>query len=185
MQAHTHSRAAREQTLFVTGLAWLFIVTGVATTVVLLAVAVVPQWSLAMAQAAAALEPGRGTGGLTAGAHWLAEQRAWLMAGLLLGAVVTTVAAVALLQRRRWARRLFVGLMVCGFCGTFVAMAMSSTVFSLVPDGATPTVDADNPLGGLIGLLALGIVGATALAGLFGWVGWKLTSPEIRAEFGG
>jgi hypothetical protein len=170
---------------FVTALAWAFILAGSVTALVVLAVGIVPHWSLAMAEAAAALEPGRSTGGLTAGVHWLAEQRSWLMAGLLLGAVVTTLAAVALLQRRRWARLAFVGLMVGGFFGTFVLMALSTTVFGLLPDGSTPQVDAENPLGGLVGVLAMGIVGATVLAGLFGWAGWKLTSPAVRAEFGG
>ena len=184
MDTSTRVRTAAGRNRFVTGLSWSFILVGSFVAVTLLAMLTMPQYSLMFADLAAALEPGRGTGGLTAGAHWLVEQRTWLLPGLLLAALATVAVAVALLQRRYWARRAFVGLMVCGFFGAFTVVALSPLVFTLLPDGRMPTADGDNPLGGLVGIMATGIVGATMLAGLFGWAGWKLTSRPVRDDFG-
>ena len=186
VQMHTATRAARSvagRNRFVTGLSWFFIVAGSFMAVMLLAILTMPQYSLLFADMAAMLEPGRGTGGLTAGAHWLVEQRTWLLPGLLLVALATVAVAVALLQRRYWARQAFVGLMVCGFFGAFTVVALSPLVFTLLPDGRMPTTDSGDPLGGLVAIMASGIVGATLLAGLFGWAGWKLTSRPVREDF--
>ncbi|WP_290649095.1 hypothetical protein [Aquisalimonas sp.] len=142
-----------------------------------------PQVSFPFADAAASLEGSRGTGGLTGGIEWLVSIRHWLAAAVVLGAALTASAAIALWQRRRWARQFFVGLLACGFIVMFVAVSISPLVFTLLPDDGLPAVNHENPLAGLIGILAAGIATATVLAGLFAWVGWKLTDPEIRAEF--
>ncbi len=176
---------ARHRSGLVTALAWFFIVSGSGIAVLVLAIMLVPQLSLPLAEAAVALERDSGAGGLTGAAHWLLVNRSWLLMGLLLGSASTVIAAVALLQRRRWARQAFLALMMSGFVATFAAVALAPMVFSLLPDATLPEVDTDNPLGGLVGILAIGIIGATLLAGLFGWVGWKLTSPPIRGEFDG
>lgn len=125
-----------------------------------------------------------GSGGLTGGVAWLIERSATLAALLITGALVTLVLAIALLQRRRWARPAFVGLMLAGFVGVFGAAALTPMTFGLLPEAATTeAVNPGNPVAGLVGALSLLIMMATALVALFAWAGWKLTTPAVRAEF--
>jgi hypothetical protein len=161
----------------VTGLAWLFIIAS-GVTLALLAL------RLLSGDAPGADFADRDGGGLPAGAAWLMARSGTLMILPLAGSLVTLWLAVALLLRRRWARRAFLGLMVCGFVATVGAAALTPLAFALLPhEAGTMAESPDEPLAGLIGALGLLIVAATTLAALFAWSGWQLTRSATRIEF--
>ncbi|WP_245795418.1 hypothetical protein [Thioalkalivibrio denitrificans] len=125
-----------------------------------------------------------GAGGLIAGFAWVLERGPAILTLLLAGALATLLISVALLLRLSWARRAFLGLMSFGFVATLMATAVTPMVFALMPDEATTgAFIPDDPLAGMVGLLGGMIVLATALTALFAWVAWKLTRPQIKAEF--
>ncbi|MFY0989211.1 hypothetical protein [Halomonas sp. C05BenzN] len=166
--------------LAVTGLAWGFILFS-AATLALLMLPLAPGDTLA-----ATLGVQAGSGGLTGGVAWLAERGTRVAGLLMVGALATLVLAVALLQRRRWARRAFVGLMALGFVGVLGGAALTPLTFGLLPENASvEAVNPDDPVAGLVGMLGLLILVATLLTALFAWAGWKLTTPAVRAEFAG
>jgi hypothetical protein len=161
----------------ITGLAWLFIIASAVTLALLVL-------RLLSGDAPTAAFPDPATGGLPAGAEWLLARSGIFMLLLLAGSLVTLWLAIALLLRRRWARRAFLALMSCGFVATIGAAALMPLVFALQPhETGAAVVDPDAPLTGLVGMLGLLIVAATALTALFAWAGWKLTRQAVLSEF--
>lgn len=167
----------------VTVLGWFFMLANIAVIALALWVLALPQWSLPMREMAEALREAGRFGGFTAGAWWLVVNHVWVLAFVILASLITAVAAWFLLQRRPWARQLFVGLMVAGAVITLGAVAVTPLAFSFMAETALPEVDRSNPLAGLVGVLGGAIAAATLLTALFGWAAWKLTSPVIRHEF--
>ena len=167
----------------VNSLSWLFIAAGSITAVILMGWLFVPQFSVPSGEMAATIAQERGSGGLMAAAYWVMSNSAWFLGMLLIGSLVTVWAATALLKRHHWARQLFVGLMSLGFVAVIGGVALTPLAFGFLAEAALPEVQQGSPLGGMVGALALGIMGATVLAGIFGWVGWRLTTPAVRAEF--
>jgi hypothetical protein len=103
-----------------------------------------------------------------------------LLLGLLMLFLVTLGTSVALLGRRPWARRVFIGLMALGIANEVGALVWRWTFTSGLP-GAT--VDAPD-LQTTTRIMELAVaVFATGRCVLFGWIIRKLASPAIRAEF--
>ncbi|MGM0701679.1 MAG: hypothetical protein ACQEUG_04660 [Pseudomonadota bacterium] len=174
----TRSAPLTARSTAVTAIAWGFIAFAV-MTIALLGLALLPGDRLALVLA---VEPG--SGGLTGGVAWLLE-RSQALAGLLLaGALLTLWLAIALLQRRPWARRAFLALLATGFVAVLGGAALTPLTFSLLPEAATSAaVDRSAPTAGLTGTLSAIILIATLLAVLFAWAGWKLGSATVRHEF--
>ncbi|MGR2738817.1 hypothetical protein ACUY1T_10230 [Billgrantia sp. Q4P2] len=161
----------------VTGLAWGFIAFS-ALVLALVTLPLLPGEALV-----ASLGVEAGSGGLTGGVAWLIERSRTVAALLMIGAAITLALSVALLQRRRWARPSFVGLMSAGFVGVLGGAALTPLTFGFMADAAGNVASPEDPVAGLIGALALLIMIATMLVVLFAWAGWKLTTPAVRAEF--
>ena len=161
----------------VTGLAWGFIAFS-ALTVALLTLPLLPGEALI-----ASLGVEAGSGGLTGGVAWLIERSSTVAGLLMVGAAVTLALSVALLQRWRWARPAFIGLMAAGFVGVLGGAALTPLTFGVMADAAGNASGPETPVAGLIGALAVLILCATVLVVLFAWAGWKLTTPAVRAEF--
>jgi hypothetical protein len=160
----------------VTGLAWGFIAFSTLTAA-LLTLPLLPGEAVV---ASLGVEPG--SGGLTGGAAWLIERSNTFASLLMVGAAVTLVLSVALLQRRRWARPAFLGLMAAGFVGVLGGAALTPLTFGFMADAGNMASTEDS-VTGLIGALSVLIMVATVLVVLFAWAGWKLTTPAVRAEF--
>ncbi|WP_163557741.1 hypothetical protein [Halomonas sp. NO4] len=178
MNASTLTPVLPGRSIAITGIAWGFIAFA-ALTIALLGLALLPGDRLAVLLA---VEPG--SGGLTGGVAWLLE-RSQALAGLLLaGALLTLGLAIALLQRRSWARRAFLILLAAGFVAVLGGAALTPLTFSLLPETATSAaVTSGTPGAGLTGMLGALIMLATLLAALFAWAGWKLSSEAACHEF--
>ncbi|MCE8023784.1 hypothetical protein [Billgrantia aerodenitrificans] len=170
-------RLAPTRSAAVTGLAWGFIAFST-LTVALLTLPLLPGEALV-----ASLGVETGSGGLTGGVAWLIERSNTVAGLLMVGAAVTLALSVALLQRRRWARPAFLGLMAAGFVGVLGGAALTPLTFGFMADAAGEMARYEDSVAGLIGALSVLIMLATALVVLFAWAGWKLTTPAVRAEF--
>ncbi|MBL8520545.1 MAG: hypothetical protein JNK75_07710 [Betaproteobacteria bacterium] len=113
---------------------------------------------------------------------------AWLATVTLLS-LLCVAAGVALLQRRPWARVLFIVLMVLGVVAhvagavlPFVLDLSPAPLFELVPPEWRGLVTHSGESSGAQFKWTLSTT-SLAFAALFGWTAWVLHSPRVRAEF--
>lgn len=102
-------------------------------------------------------------------------------------ALVTLIAAVALLKRRNWGRLYCIGMLILN---TLLSFAMLAVQFYFVGSDfmaplptALPPEEARIMLTMQKGMLAVITVSTLAFAGLYLWLTKRLLSPAIRAEF--
>lgn len=125
---------------------------------------------------------------------WWFAHVIWILRALLLLALMTLTAAIGLLFRKEWARRLLMGLMVCGAlyqCAGAVAQWWfpPPPLASMLPPHAPPNVvqtmqDFSSIMQDFFDVArVLSVLSAIGLCGLFGWIIRRLCSAPIRAEF--
>lgn len=109
-----------------------------------------------------------------------------LLAGAFLGlSALLLAASIGLLKRRNWARWVFVAFMVIGVVGHLAPLAGGT---GLIEWSVGLLAGSPGELPGSVqGLIrAAWIVFAflsVLLAAVFGWIGWRLTRPDVSAEF--
>lgn len=91
----------------------------------------------------------------------------------------TVVAAIGLLRRRNWARILFVGVLAFGIVWNLVTPFVAA---GMMPAGAFDGVDGAFTRAFRL-MQAVTVALAVGVAALFAWLGWRLCSPAVRAEF--
>lgn len=165
---------------FVTKLAWIFIVVGGFATFISLLQAIMFNLSFPLSEMQAFAQ---------------STQHPWIvkliftnlqlyLGGFIVISVVTLIASVGLLQRRNWARRAFIGLMVLGIFWNIGSLVVQQLMFSeisfpgLRARGFSMDVETF-----LTVIQVFSVVQAVALSALFGWIIWRLTSKPIAAEF--
>ena len=170
--AFVSTPSAAPQSTFVTVLAWLTIVDSGFVTVV----------SLEQNVAIPFLMPATITNSPYRGA-FLAAQAFFF--GFFCFVAFMTYAGYALLKRRNWARRLFIGVCGLGIAWGILCIVMFAFGFGV---GRFPTPGAlGAPRGMDSGFKAMEVMTSILCLGLcvlFGWVIRRLQSPSVRAEFG-
>ncbi|WP_426662208.1 hypothetical protein [Rhodanobacter aciditrophus] len=171
---------------FVTVLAWVFIgLSGFATAIAVLQNLML-QWlflpAMQQAQQQAPLPPG-----LPAPMQWTFGHFAWFFRAFLLVSALTLVAAVGLLRRHGWARRLLVGLLGFAIVYQLLGLAwqwwfMGSMQGFMQASGAPADMTATMH-GFIRALQVFGTLMALGLCVLFGWILRRLCSPRVRDEF--
>lgn len=170
---------------FVTVLAWVFIgLSGFATLIavlqnVMLQVLFLPEMQ---EHAMQPLPPG-----LPAPTQWMFGHMAWFFRAFLLVSAVTLIAAIGLLRRHEWARRLFVGLMGFAIAYQLLGLAWqwwfmgSMDAFMRAPG---MPADMDAAMHGFMRVVQVfGMLTALAFCVLFGWIVRRLCSAKLRDEF--
>lgn len=170
------------RSLFVTTTAWVFIVLAAAATVS----------ALLQNAAVASFVPGLHVVG--------SAEPLPLLTGLLLGylpwvvgaglamSLATLAAAVGLLMRLEWARRVFIVLLALAIVANFAGMwlqqeVLQSLVSSTLQRAPLPPHAAD-VFGGFVTAARVGAVLLTlAACGLLVWIIRRLMSPAVRQEF--
>ena len=174
----TYNVGARS--LFVTAIAWVFIVLAVLTSMS----------ALVQNAAVASLMPG----------VQLATERMPLLTGLLIGylpwvvgtglamSLATLASAIGLLMRLDWARRSFIGLLVVAIFANLLGLwlqqeVVQSVVSSTLSSAAIPQ-QAMGVFGGFVTAarvmaMLMTLVGCAVLGGIIG----RLMSPSVRQEF--
>ncbi|MBD8900480.1 hypothetical protein [Rhodanobacter sp. DHG33] len=170
---------------FVTVLAWIFIgMTGFATLISLLQNLML-QWLFLPTMQAHPMPPLPPD--MPAPMQWIFAHMAWLFRAFLLVSSVTLIAAIGLLRRKEWARRLFIGLM-----GLAIAYHLLGLVWQWWFMGSMETImhtpnmpaDAEAMMHGFMRVAQVfGMLMALVFCALFGWIIHRLRSARVRDEF--
>ena len=174
----TYNVGARS--LFVTAIAWVFIVLAVLTSMS----------ALVQNAAVASLMPG----------VQIATERMPLLTGLLIGylpwvvgtglvmSLATLASAIGLLMRLDWARRSFIGLLVVAIFANLLGLWLQQEVVQSVVSSTLSSAAIPQQAMGLFGgfvtaarvmAMLMTLVGCAVLGGIIG----RLMSPSVRQEF--
>ncbi len=162
---------------FVTVTAWVCIVLGAATT----------GWAgLQHAAAASLAVPAPVAPPLVTG--WLLAYLPWVVGAGLVLSLATLGAAVGLLLRQEWARRVLIGLLglaiVANLLGLWIQHEVVQALVSHTLDGAPLPAQAAGVFGGFVTAARLmGAAVTLGACGLLAWVIGRLMSPAVRREF--
>jgi hypothetical protein len=177
---------------FVTVLAWVFIgITGFATLISLMQNLMLQLIFVPLMQQQHAHMSQNLPSDMPVQMGWMFDHVIWIFRLFLLLSLLLLVAAIGLLLRKEWARKLFVGLMAFGIlyqiAGLFFQWWYMNAVFDHFPMPPNPKVDVAQMMQMMRGLMtvirifsALMSIGMTIL---FGWIIKKLISTPIRQEF--
>ena len=170
------------RSLFVTGVAWLFIVlAGVASASAVVQTATVSSLPHQIALVGAPL-PHPGLTG------WLLAYLPWVVGAGLVMSVATLVAAVGLLLRLEWARCTFIGLLGVAIAFNLAGLwlqqeVMLSLVQVTLHQAPLPPLVANVFGGFVVAARSMAVLVTLAACALLGWIAWRLTLPPIRQEF--
>jgi len=104
--------------------------------------------------------------------------------GMLVVVVTGLIASIGLLQRRNWARLLFIALLALGVVSQLLGLVVQASFFDAFPaDLPAGPPDAPDFATVFRAMRVVMTVLGIGFAGLFGWVAWRFTTPAIRAEF--
>ena len=119
---------------------------------------------------------------------WMFDHMIWFFRGFLLVSVITLAAAIGLLLRREWARRLFIGLMAFAIAYQLLGLVlqwwfMGSMQQALALPADAPAQFASGMRGFMLAIRVFSGIIAIAFGVLFGWIIKRLHSLPIRCEF--
>ncbi len=177
--------AAEQRSVFVTVVAWLFIITGGFATFIALLQNIMLHFLLPAEKLQTLIQDQQQSGQTTVIAEFLLAYMGWFFAGLLVLAAITVIAAIGLLVRKNWARLTFIGLMVAVILWNLAALVarrlflQSAAIPDDVPAGFVQQSQGMMNVMGIFSYILAAIV-----CGLCGWIAWRLSRPAIKREFG-
>ena len=170
------------RSLFVTAVAWVFIVLG----------ALASLSALVQNATVASMAPGTPVLAGSQPLPWLTGllmgYLPWVVGAGLAVSLATLVCAIGLLLRVEWARRIFIGLLglaiVANLAGLWVQHEIVQSIVSATL-GATPLPPAAaDVFGGFVAATrAMAIAVSLAACGALAWTMSRLMSPAVRQEF--
>ena len=101
----------------------------------------------------------------------------------LIVSVATLVSSIGLLNRKNWARLVFVGLLVLGIVWNLGGMVLQFATFSSMQDSFVSQPGFPDMKPFFIAIVVVSVLFAVVVSGLFGWVVKRLLSPAVAAEF--
>ena len=119
---------------------------------------------------------------------WAFTHLIWFFRGFLLLSALALVAAIGLLLRREWARRLFIALMVVGIACALLGLVAQWRLLGAVQHtvslrtGVYPQF-AHGVRGFMVAIQVTSTIIAVGVSVLFGWIIKRLLSAGIRQEF--
>jgi hypothetical protein len=173
-----------QKSVFVTVVAWIFIVLSV---IGLLATAMYAMvlWNLPwdqLTQQSAAINTGRPQ----ISSQVMSIMLRWILAIVLLWLAWVLASSIGLLQRKNWARISFIVILVIGLLwngmNLVFAISAASGIHAIGNLPASPGVPAGFQ-GFMQAILVASAIFDVALLVLFGWILKKLVSKDIRQEF--
>jgi hypothetical protein len=104
--------------------------------------------------------------------------------GMLAVMLLMLAAAIGLLKRRNWARKIFMGMMGLGI--VFVLLGFGSQLaFDPMRQGVNPEQVPREVVNMIYMMQVFMFIFVAAVVSLFGWIIKKLASPAVRSEFVG
>jgi hypothetical protein len=163
------------RSLFVTAIAWLFILIGLAAC------------GSALVQNAmlSSLLPAPARSGLVG---LLMDHLPWVTGAGLVLSLATLASAIGLLLRLDWARRVFIGLIafaiVANLLGLYLQQEMMQSVVSTTLNTAPLPPQALGVFGGFVtAARVMAVVVTLGVCGLMAWIIRRLMSAGVRREF--
>lgn len=103
-----------------------------------------------------------------------------------LASLTTFLTAIGLLNRKSWARLVFIGILVLSIAWNVAGLVLQQVMVSSMPTMNVPNAPADFDTamqGMMIGIRVFSAIFAIGFSVLFGWMIKRLISPAIAAEF--
>jgi hypothetical protein len=167
--------AVGSRSLFVTAIAWLFILLGLAAS----ASALVQNAMLA------SLLPLPTQAGL---AGWLMAKLPWVTGACLALSLAMLASAVGLLLRLDWARRSFIGLLVVAIVANLLGVWLQQELMQAIVDHALASTALPPTAAGVFGgfvtaARVMAVVVTLGACGVLAWIIRRLMSAAVRQEF--
>jgi hypothetical protein len=164
------------RSMFVTAVAWVFI---------LLAIAAVLSALLRHAAADSVLASLPAPQGV---ARVLAAYLPWVMGAGAFLSIATLAAAIGLLKRLDWARRVFIGLLLVAIAANLAGLWLQHELVQTVVESALSRTPLPAPVSDVFGGFVtasrvMGVVVTLGICGLMGWIVHRLMSAAVRQEF--
>lgn len=175
----------QDRSIFITVLAWIFIVFAGFTTVISLLQTILISVMLRSDEMQSSMHQTQNYQEMPTYAKFFFDSPQVIFGAFFVVCLLTLISAIGLLRRKNWARIVFIGLMGLGIVWNVVAavfpiVMMSS--FQSLPEN-TPSDYADS-FQTMQNVIMIGsFIFAIAFAVLFGWIIKRLVSAEIRREF--
>ncbi|MFC5490282.1 hypothetical protein [Dokdonella soli] len=176
--------AAPPRSSFVSVLAWVFIALSAFTTLIGVMQNVMLHLML-RGEMGAAMRSAPEPAGMPGAASFLMRHVDWLFAGFLMVSTLTLAAAIGLLRRHEWARRVFIALLGLGIAWQLAGLVMQFLMMPafLAPLAQAPDGFAKDFRAMTVAILAFSAIMALGFCVLFGWLIKRLMSTAVRAEF--
>lgn len=168
---------------FVTVVAWIFIaIAGFSTVMGILQKVMV---NIILGTDAFPLESAGAEQHIPPVALFMFQNMRWVFLAFLMASTVTLIAAIGLLLRKNWARRVIIGLLALAIVWNIGGLVVQHLFISSMPSlQADMPPDFKNVFDVFrIVITAFSVVVALVFSVLFGWIIKRLVSPIIRAEF--
>ncbi len=175
----------QQRSIFVTVLAWIFIVfSGFGTAISILQNIMIQTIfrSSEFNQAAQAVPPG-----VPPFAGFMMGHFQLFFIAFLLASAFMLISSIGLLKRRNWARLCFIGLMALAIAWQLAGLGIQFSMFSYMHEqfSAAATQGAPDMAPFFIAIAVFSVIFALGFIVLFGWIVKKLISAPIAAEFRG
>ena len=173
------------QSVFVSVVAWLFIITGGFAAFIALMQNIMLHFLLPTEKMQALIQEQHQAGPTSVVTEFLFAYMGWFFAGMLALAVLTVTAAIGLLLRKNRARQTFIGLMLAIILWNLVTLIAQQLMLQPTsPADATATDFVQQSQGMMDVVGVFSYILAAIVCGLCGWIAWRLSRPAIKREFG-
>jgi hypothetical protein len=167
--------AVGARSLFVTAIAWLFILLGVVASVSALL-------QNAMLASLLPLPAQAGLMGL------LVAKLPWVTGACVVLSLATLASAVGLLLRLDWARRTFIGLLIVAIVANLLGLWLQQELMQAIVDHALSSAALPPKAAGVFGgfvtaARVMAVVVTLGACGLLAWIIRRLMSAAVRQEF--
>lgn len=169
--------AVGARSLFVTAIAWLFILLGMVTSVSALL-----QNAMLASLLPLSLPPQTGLTGL------LVSKLPWVTGAVLALSLATLASAIGLLLRLDWARRTFIGVLIVAIVANLLGLWLQQELMQAIVDHALSSAALPPKAAGVFGgfvtaARVMAVVVTLGACGLLAWIIRRLMSASVRQEF--
>lgn len=171
-----------EKSIFVTVVAWIFIVISGFVTVVGALQNIAIRFIFPREAMTEALDQAQTQGEISGMHQFMFQSIDIFFLGFFLVAVAVLISSIGLLRRKNWARIIFIVLMGLGIVWNLAGLAFTFLFMDHMPGPEVQEgpVELEAMMNMILGMNILFVV---VFSVLFGWIIKKLVSPAIRREF--
>lgn len=173
-----------EQSVFVTVVAWLFIIISGFAAFITLLQNIMFHFVFQTDKMHEAMTQQQAAGEIPPMAEFMFSHMHLFFGLMFVLAVLMLAAAIGLLLRKNWARITFIGLMIVGIVWNLGSLAAQQFFMRGMPMPDDAPADFVHQTQSMMSVMTVfSILIAVIVSVLFAWIAWKLSSTRIRQEF--